>query len=150
MIDVYLVLGALAGIVGALAALHARELMRGILMLAVFFLGLAVLFARIGAPMLAAGQLFLFVGGVVTLFVLAFNTERNPRQSRGTAMGVAGFILVAGVLAYLLPLQAAGAQVSLDDLAAIFFQQYGWVLNVMLLVLLSAVVGAQYVLEADR
>jgi NADH:ubiquinone oxidoreductase subunit 6 (subunit J) len=138
-------------IAGALYSINARQLMRGVLGLALFFIGIAALFASMGAWFLAAGQLILFVGGVVTLFVLAFNFTRVPLlQSRGVVALVLALVAVLVGLSFLPAVELHGAQPTLQELALVFFTRYGWVLNIALLLLLSALMAAQYLMEEPR
>jgi NADH:ubiquinone oxidoreductase subunit 6 (subunit J) len=133
---------------GALYAINARQLMRGVLGLAVFFIALAMLFAQLGAWYLAVGQLFLFVGGVVTLFVLAFNFVRTPIQHSGSFWPWMVSMLALLSLALFLPFSFATPQgISLTTFAAEMFLQYGWILNLALLLLFSAIITSQYLLE---
>jgi len=136
---------------GALYAISAKRLMRGVLGLALFFVGIATFFADLGAWYLAAGQLFLFVGGVVTLFVLAFNAARTPILKAGIG-GIIFAALVAVVLAMSLsaltaPVALSAAPPSLAEFGYAFFTGYGWVINIALLLLFSALLSAQYLLE---
>jgi len=146
---VFFVATLLFTIIGALYALSARQLMRGVLGLALFFTGLALLFAQFGAYYLAVGQLFLFVGGVVTLFVLAFNATRTPVQHSTSLIGVGAALAVLAVLGLFLPEfnERTIPVLGIQEFGMIFFTQYGWILNITLLLLLSAIIGAQYIME---
>jgi NADH:ubiquinone oxidoreductase subunit 6 (subunit J) len=149
MMDLSLVLWSVVAAGGALYAIGARHLMRGVLGLAVFFLSLTALFALLGAWYLAIGQLFLFVGGVVTMFVLAFNTAKtdiHPGKGVGaTLMALA----VLGTMTLFLPGNVASVKAqTVTGFAAAFFG-YGWIINIAFLLLLAAVIGAQHFLE-DR
>ncbi|MDD9953345.1 MAG: NADH-quinone oxidoreductase subunit J [Candidatus Woesearchaeota archaeon] len=148
MTDVLTVISSLLCIVGALTSISAKEIMRGMLGLTVFFIGIAGFFGKLGAWYLAAGQLFLFVGGVVTLLVLAFSFTKTPASiiERFGSFAIAGIVTVA--LLFVLPLASVVYQpLELTDFAPFFFAQYGWVVNMALFLLLSAVIGAQYLLE---
>jgi NADH:ubiquinone oxidoreductase subunit 6 (subunit J) len=139
------------GVVAVLAAayaLGAKHLMRGVLGLAMFFIAVAAMFASMGAWYLAVGQLILFVGGVVTLFVLAFNAAKTPLATSGSIMAAVIAFAAAATIAMFLPstYKYAGT-VSLHVLAIELFTKYGWVLNVGLLLLFSAMITMQYLLE---
>lgn len=134
---------------GAVYAVGARHLMRGVLGLAIAFVGVAGLFGAMGAWYLAAGQVFLFVGGVVTLFVLAFSTVPLPIQ-KSEALGAAAVAVAALVtLAAMLPRPQAGEAPQLAALAADLFLRYGLVVNAALLLLLAALLGAHYLMEDE-
>jgi len=143
--------GVLLSVGGAIWALRAKHLMRGVMGLTAFFIGLATLFGTLGAWYLAIGQLFLFVGGVVTLFVLAFNFAHTPLQNPGKMAGLVVTLLLLGALGLIIPpVLASGETSTLAEFASVFFSQYGWVLNAALLLLFSALIGAQYLLEVDE
>jgi NADH:ubiquinone oxidoreductase subunit 6 (subunit J) len=141
-----IILGLLAA-AGALYAISARQLMRGILGLALFFISIAGLFAGMGAWYLAAGQLFLFVGGVVTLFVLAFNFTKTPLYAGKSITAAFVCMIVLAIASTFLSAIAPVDVPSIVGFGTVFFTQYGWVLNAALLLLFAALIGAQYLLE---
>ena len=143
------ILGTVLALGGGAYALAARHLMRGVLGLTAVFLGVAVLFYGLGATYLAAGQLLLYVGGVVTLFVLAFNAARTPLQRARSVWGSLLALLAAATLALVLPTTASPAAVPLRDLASTFFAGYGWALVVAIALLCASVIVAQYALEDE-
>ena len=148
MADALMASTAAIAALGALYAINAQQLMRGVLGLAVFFIALAGMLAQLGAWYLAVGQLFLFVGGVVTLFVLAFNFVRTPAQHRGRFWPWMVSMLALASLSLFLPFSFAAPQgIPLPVFAAELFLQYGWVLNLALLLLFSAIITSQYLLE---
>jgi NADH:ubiquinone oxidoreductase subunit 6 (subunit J) len=147
MMDVLLITTCLLAIIGALYALFAKHLMRGVLGLAVFFAALAGLFAQMGAWYVAVGQLFLFVGGVVTLFVLAFNFTKTPLQSEGGMLGVALMLVMLAAFGLFLPEIGPAQSVPFGEFALVFFTQYGWIVNIALLLAFASLLGAQYLME---
>lgn len=142
---------AILGVIAAASALYAisaQQLMRGVLGLAIFFLALAGIFGILGAWYLAVGQLFLFVGGVVTLFVLAFNFTRTPLSNgKGVVAAFICMVALAALTLYLPPSWSPATAPTLEQFGTMFFTQYGWVLNIALLLLFAAVMGAQYFME---
>jgi len=138
-------------ILGALYALHAKELMRGILGLALFFTGLSIHFGLLGAWFLAVGQIFLFVGGIVALFVLAFSYSPTPIQHQRYATGVLVALATGALFVFFFPnVQQGATPASLGAFSSLFFTKYGLVLNVAILLLFSAVMTAQYVMTEDE
>jgi NADH:ubiquinone oxidoreductase subunit 6 (subunit J) len=77
--------GVVAGITvaGAFAVLLARETMRLIMGLGAFLLGVAGLYLYYAMPLLAAAQVFLYVGGVLVLFIFAIMALRPGADGRG-------------------------------------------------------------------
>ncbi len=137
-------------VLGAIAALEARELMRAVLGLAVFFLGVSVLFGLLGAWFFAVGQIFLFVGGVVTLFVLAFSSTDAARQSSLSLSPLLASLAVGGLLLWLSSGLGSAPPIPLQVFSTVFFTKYGLALNTALLLLFSAVMTAQYVMSEDQ
>jgi NADH-quinone oxidoreductase subunit J len=154
MVDLAIALGvtsAALALVGGIGAICARRLMRAVASLALLFIGLAGLFGSLGAPYLAAAQLFLFVGGVVTLLALAFGSTTTP-VTRGTFFITTGIALV-GILigTRILPtITDAGTSVTPAQLAQALFVTYAPALEVALLIILSAVIGVGYLLSGER
>ena len=111
---------------GAAVALLTREMMRMILGLGAFLLGIAGLYAWLGFGLLAVAELFVYVGGVLVLFLLAITAMGRDSDSRaivrridvGAAVISAGLAVVL-VLALqgLLPATAPVAGVSVEKTA---------------------------------
>lgn len=70
---------------GALVVLLAREMMRVILGLGAFLLGVAALYAFYGFDLLAVAEIFVYVGGVLVLFVFAIAAMGRDHESREIA-----------------------------------------------------------------
>jgi NADH:ubiquinone oxidoreductase subunit 6 (subunit J) len=95
-------------VAGALAVLFARETMRLIMGLGAFLLGIAGLYLYYAMPLLAAAQVFLYVGGVLVLFIFAImalrrgpdgRTQLTHRFDIGAAtVSVGLFVLIVGSL----------------------------------------------------
>lgn len=95
-------LGALC-LVGAVTVVLAREVMRLVLGLGGFLLGVAGLFAWLGFGFLALAQLFLYVGGVLVLVLFAIMLVHRAAPGRPSlasrhdvlagiaSVGIAGF-----------------------------------------------------------
>jgi NADH:ubiquinone oxidoreductase subunit 6 (subunit J) len=67
---------------GALGVVLARETMRLVLSLGGFLLGVAGLYLYYAMPLLAASQVFLYVGGVLVLFIFAIMALRRGADGR--------------------------------------------------------------------
>jgi NADH-quinone oxidoreductase subunit J len=88
------VLAAAVTLAGALGVVLSRETMRLVLSLGGFLLGVAGLYLYYGMPMLAAAQVFLYVGGVLVIFIFAIMALRRapdgkPELARRFDLGVA-------------------------------------------------------------
>jgi NADH:ubiquinone oxidoreductase subunit 6 (subunit J) len=107
--------GVLAAITvaGAVAVLFARETMRLVMGLGAFLLGVAGLYLYYAMPLLAAAQVFLYVGGVLVLFIFAIMALRRGPEGRielargfdiGSASVAGGlFVLLVASLSSLAP-----------------------------------------------
>ena len=71
--------------------LWARNIVHSVIALTVFFVAVAILFAQLGAHILAIGQILIFVGGIVVLMLLAigaagFEESQDGREIRNRKM----------------------------------------------------------------
>lgn len=69
-------------VIGAVAVLMTREMMRLILGLGAFLLGVAGLYAYYGFELLAVAELFVYVGGVLVLFLFAITSMGRDPEGR--------------------------------------------------------------------
>lgn len=67
---------------GAVAVLLARETMRLVAALGTFLIGVAGLYVYYAMPLLGASQVFLYVGGVLVLFLFAIMALRRGEDGR--------------------------------------------------------------------
>lgn len=97
----WVLLAALA-LAGAAVVVLGRELTRMMLGLGAFLLGLAGLYAFLGFGMLAVAHVFLYVGGVLVLFVFAITSigrdEEGRSLSRSLDVGSAVVAIAVGVM----------------------------------------------------
>jgi NADH:ubiquinone oxidoreductase subunit 6 (subunit J) len=84
---------------GAAVVVLTREMMRLILGLGLFLLGIAGLFAWYGFGLLAVAELFVYVGGVLVLFLLAIMAMGRDSESRSITrtMDAGAVVVSAGV-----------------------------------------------------
>ena len=140
---------------GAIGVLLARETMRLVVALGAFLLGMAGLYLYHAMPLLAAAQVFLYVGGVLVLFLFAIMALR--REAGGAALlrrfdplaaatSFALFLIMVGALSELggsvalRPLASAGTETAGDLLLTRFLPQFELV-GVLLLVALVAAIA---------
>ena len=98
-------------IAGAVAAMTLRNLVHCVLSLAVSFLGVAMLFLRLGAEFVGFAQILVYVGAVAILIVFAILLTRtggieprpflNSQWWVGVAIAVSAFGCLAVALAWL-------------------------------------------------
>jgi NADH-quinone oxidoreductase subunit J len=145
-------------VAGAMAVIVAREMVRMLLGLGSFLLGVAGLYAFYGFELLAVAQLFVYVGGVLVLFLFAITSMGRDREGRAVkrrvdfgAMIVSGGFAIAVFVALQSALPAAGGAsgVTVEDTAAAllgpllpYFEAVGVVLLVALAAAL-AIIGRE-------
>lgn len=138
---------------GALGTVLSKNLVHGVLWLALVLVATAGIYARLSAGFLAGAQVLLYAGGVVTLTIFAVMLSArleggpilNPSARRGRGALVA--LAVAGLLCGVL-LQAdvhAPGSVPVTDAAELgrsFLGEYVLPFEVLSLLLVAAMIGA--------
>lgn len=150
---------ALAGltIAGAVSVLASREIMRMMLGLGAFLLGVAGLYALSGFGLLAVAQVFVYVGGVLVLFLFAImaigRDEESRRMERPFDIGAASVavgvcVLLVAVLRSSPP--AAPGPATVERTAEVllgaslpYFEAVGVLLLAALVVALAIVQGGE-------
>lgn len=151
-------LGAVA-VIGAVTVVFARELTRLLLGLGAFFLGIAGLYAYYGFELLAVAELFVYVGGVLVLFLFAIAALGRDTSGRsivrrfdfGAAVVSVGFAgAVALALRAVLPSAGPAAGVTVEKTAEVMlglkmphFEALGALLLVALVAALAIVSGGE-------
>jgi NADH:ubiquinone oxidoreductase subunit 6 (subunit J) len=153
---------AIVVLASALAVVLTKNLFHSVLYLAVALVGTAGIFLTLEAEFLAAVQVLLYAGGVVTIVVFAIVvTERlvGERITQTSRRIVSGALAAAALLAVLVafiwrvPLPGAAAPVRVDLTRAIGQAVLTrWVLSFELLAVLfvAALLGAIYFARPDE
>lgn len=143
-------------VIGAVTVLVAREMMRMLLGLGVFLLGMAGLYAYYGFELLAVAELFVYVGGVLVLFLFAITSMGRDPEGRAVENKFhpgAAIVSVGITAALVVALQGAlpavsGASAGVENTAAALmgpllphFEVVGVVLLVALAAALAIVGG---------
>lgn len=90
---------ALLAIVGGLTVVLTRDVMRLILGLGLMLLSVAGLFGVLGAPFLTVAEIFVYVGGVLVLFlfgIMLVHRSEADRPELGSRHDPLSFVLAAG------------------------------------------------------
>jgi NADH:ubiquinone oxidoreductase subunit 6 (subunit J) len=137
-------------VAGAVAVLLVREMMRLMLGLGVFLIGIAGMYAWYGFGLLAVAEVFVYVGGVLVLFLLAITAMGRDSESRaivrrldlGAAMvsiGLGGVLLLAlrGMVPGSSPVASATVENTADALLGAWLPHFE-IAGVVLLVGLAA------------
>ncbi len=124
-------------VAGAAVVLLTREMMRMILGLGAFLLGIAGLYAWLGFGLLAVAELFVYVGGVLVLFLLAITAMGRDADARaivrrfdlGAALisiGLAVVLVVAlrGLLPAAVPVSGVTVESTADYLLGVWLPQF--------------------------
>jgi NADH-quinone oxidoreductase subunit J len=133
-----------------------RNLVHAVIYLIISFLGTALLFYLLGAPMLAALEVIIYAGAIMVLFLIIIMLIQVDKQD-GPAflLGQCFFVIAVGGTAFslvlillysnhssLFPLQAAMA--APRQFGAFLFHKYWLAVEIVSFLLLVALVGALY------
>jgi NADH:ubiquinone oxidoreductase subunit 6 (subunit J) len=148
---------------GAIMALEAREIVYGAVALAASFFGVASLFFLLDAPFVAAFQLTVYVGAVAILVLFTVMLVHQPRWFKDASFRTTNLvgILTAAGLAISLVASFAASSLLLNvtepatapnfvEIGRFISTQFSPALEVLALVLASAVIGAIVLSKVDR
>jgi NADH:ubiquinone oxidoreductase subunit 6 (subunit J) len=158
-----LVFLALAGVLlgGALMVVLSRNIIRSGLFMVLSFLGLAGIYALMGATLVAAAQVLVYIGAISVLILFAVmltQTKGGPAAlvfhhqawAAGIASLVLGALFVMSVLFTTWPLAVpAPIEQSAKDVASLIFKDNVFAFEVVSLLLLAAVVGGIYLARRE-
>lgn len=146
---------AIAILVPGFKVVTARNLVHTVLWLGVMLAATAALFVMLQAPFIAAIQLMLYTGGLLTLMLFGvmltrrdegFTVVPNPSHRRviGGLFATAVFALLTLAIARTreLPAQLAGPAIDAQALGVLFFVGHALAFEVLALLLLAATLGA--------
>ena len=143
-------------VAGALGTVLARSLYRAAYSLGAALLATAGLYLLLAAPVLAAIQILLYTGGVLTLVVFALVLTGTPESGPGWRRPLPATILALGVFAALAPFALrlgttplAGGPDPSGAAGAILFTRYVVPFELLSLLLLGALFGALVVARRD-
>lgn len=144
-------------LVAAATVVTAKSLFRAVYALSLALAATAGLYLLLSAPLLAAVQILLYTGGVLTLAVFALvvagdNTEgarwRKPVPAGLLALAV--FAALAASARTLHPLGRTGGLESGKDVGLLLFSDYLVPFELLSVLLLGAVFGALLLARKDR
>jgi NADH:ubiquinone oxidoreductase subunit 6 (subunit J) len=146
---------AVVALIGAAVVVGSRDIMRVIIGLGAVLLAVAGLFAVLGLGFLAVAEIFLYVGGVLVLFLFAIMLVHRPAEdrpalaSRPTVLAVLAAAVVFAILVFALSASvpdpavratASSAKSTADVLLGEMLGQFE-LAGVLLLAALAAVVA---------
>ena len=156
----FLVLAAVL-LVSALAVVTMRDIIRCGLAMIVCFGALAGIYVLIGAPLLAAAQVIVYIGAisVLILFAIMLTQSKETATARLVFQTQAGFAAIASiVVAVVIALAvvatdwgAVGERIRLatDDMATVLFSDFVFPFEIVGVLLLAAVVGGVFLAKRE-
>ena len=160
-LGIYAVMAAV--LVFALGVVTLRNLFHCALCLAAALVGTAVIYVSLQAEYLAAVQVLLYVGGVITLVIFAVmltehlagkTVRQNNSQSPLAIIGSLGFVTLVGTLIVKTPWPvsqtALKAKVSVMSLGKALMGAYVFPFEVISIVLIAALIGTVIIAKQDK
>jgi NADH-quinone oxidoreductase subunit J len=134
-------------LVSGIAVVTMRDIIRCGLAMIVCFLALAGIYATLGAPMVAAAQVIVYIGAISVLILFAIMlTQDKAAPSRLVFQTQAAPAAVASIiLAVLVGIAAYGT-----DWNAVTSQNYVLVFEAVSVLLLAAVIGGVFLAKKER
>lgn len=144
-----------------IAVVSMRDIIRCGLAMIVCFLALAGLYVTLGAPMVAAAQVMVYIGAISVLILFAIMlTQEKAGSARLTFQTQAAPAAIAAiVIAVLVAVAAYGTNwgaatepihAATDLIAHVLFQDYVLVLEAVGVLLLAAVVGGVFLAKREK
>jgi len=148
-------------IVSALLVVSMRDIIRCGLAMIVCFLSLAGIYVVVGAPLVAAAQVIVYIGAISVLILFAIMLTQSKAapaslvfQTQAAPAAVASvilFVLVAlGIAATDWGAAAVRVRLATDALARILFHDYVLPFEVVSVLLLAAVIGGVFIAKREE
>src|SRR5438093_13771205 len=145
----------------AIAVVTMRDIIRCGLAMIVCFLALAGLYVSLGAVMVAATQVIVYIGAISVLILFAIMlTQDKVAPSRLVFQTQAAPAAVAAIIvAVLVSVAAAGTnwgamgehvRIATNDLANLLFEQYTLAFEAVSVLLLAAVIGGVFLAKREK
>jgi NADH:ubiquinone oxidoreductase subunit 6 (subunit J) len=144
-----------------IAVVSMRDIIRCGLAMIVCFLALAGLYVTLGAAMVAAAQVIVYIGAISVLILFAIMlTQEKVGSNRLVFQTQAAPAAVAAIIvAVLVSIAAAGTdwgaigehvRIATNDLANLLFQQYVLAFEAVSVLLLAAVIGGVFLAKREK
>jgi NADH:ubiquinone oxidoreductase subunit 6 (subunit J) len=144
-----------------IAVVTMRDIIRCGLAMIVCFLALAGLYVTLGAALVAAAQVIVYIGAISVLILFAIMlTQDKIGSNRLTFQTQAAPAAVAAIIvAVLVSIAAAGTnwgavsehvRIATNDLANLLFQQYVLAFEAISVLLLAAVIGGVFLAKREK
>ena len=147
-------------LLSALAVVTMRDIIRCGLAMIVCFIALAGIYVQIGAPLVAAAQVIVYIGAISVLVLFAIMlTQTKAGPTRLVFQTQAGWAAVAAIVLALViglatsathwPVASARLKVASDALATLLFRDYVLPFEVVSVLLLAAVIGGVFLAKRE-
>ncbi len=144
-----------------IAVVTMRDIIRCGLAMIVCFLALAGLYVTLGAAMVAAAQVIVYIGAISVLILFAIMlTQEKVASSRLVFQTQATPAAIAAIIvAVLVSVAAAGTnwgavgehiRIATNDLANLLFEQYTLAFEAVSVLLLAAVIGGVFLAKREK
>jgi len=148
-------------IAAAIAVVSMRDIIRCGLAMIVCFLALAGIYVTLGAPLVAAAQVTVYIGAISVLILFAImltqekvGSARLTFQTQAAPAAIAAIVIavLVAVVAYGTNWSAAAAPVraATDAIAFALFDRYVLVLEAVGVLLLAAVIGGVFLAKREK
>jgi len=158
--DALLIAFATLMLVAGIAVVTMRDIIRCGLAMIVCFIALAGIYVQLGAPLVAAAQVIVYIGAISVLVLFAImltqtksGSSRLTFQTQARWAGVAAVILFLfiflGVVGTSWPDVTTRMHVVTETLAAVLFHDYVLPFEVVSVLLLAAVIGGVFLAKRE-
>ena len=148
-------------LVSGIAVVTMRDIIRCGLAMMVCFLALAGLYAALGAPMVAAAQVIVYLGAISVLILFAIMLTQDKAapsrlvfQTQAVPAAIASIVVavLVAIAAYGTNWGVVADQVATatNDLASLLFENYILVFEAVSVLLLAAVIGGVFLAKKER
>jgi NADH:ubiquinone oxidoreductase subunit 6 (subunit J) len=148
-------------IASAIAVVSMRDIIRCGLAMIVCFLALAGIYVTLGAPLVAAAQVTVYIGAISVLILFAImltqekvGSAKLTFQTQAAPAAIAAIVIavLVAVVAYGTDWNAASAHIraATDYIAFRLFGQYVLVLEAVGVLLLAAVIGGVFLAKREK
>lgn len=148
-------------LVSGLAVVTMRDIIRCGLAMIVCFLALAGLYVTLGAPMVAAAQVIVYIGAisVLILFAIMITQDKDAPAKLVFHSQAAPAAIAAILVAVLVSVAAAGTDwgavgqlipIATDELAHALFDRYVLAFEAVSVLLLAAVIGGVFLAKREQ
>ena len=148
-------------IVSAIAVVSMRDIIRCGLAMIVCFLSLAGIYVTLGAPLVAAAQVTVYIGAISVLILFAImltqekvGSARLTFQTQAAPAAIAAIVIavLVAVVAYGTDWNAAPEHLraATDYIAFVLFKDYVLVLEAVGVLLLAAVIGGVFLAKREK